>query len=42
MEDWINRSVCVAWHIGLGTLDDTKETCDAYLKAGIDWLEKQE
>lgn len=42
MEDWISRSVCAAWHIGLGYLDDTKETCESNLKAGIEWLEKQE
>jgi hypothetical protein len=42
IEDWISRSVCAAWHIGLGRLEDTKEACECHLKAGIDWLEKQE
>jgi len=39
--DWVGRTICSCWHVGLGTAQDF-HAATAWLREGLQWLDKQD
>ena len=39
--DWVSRTICSCWHVGLGTAQDF-HAATAWLREGLQWFDKQD